>query len=104
LGKNENSDQATIQNLALQDQVNYSTITLAMYQNETLRSELVAIAKTSGDYGNFGLEIWDGLKNGWIILERIIAFVVQLWSVFLIGGILLFVFRRYLRKKPIAVN
>jgi DNA-binding FrmR family transcriptional regulator len=103
LGKNENSDIAAIQNLSLQDQVNYSTITLAMYQNETLHSEMVAIAKTGGDYGNFGLEIWDGIKNGWFILERIIAFVVQLWSVVLIGGIALFVFRRYLNKKKPAI-
>lgn len=101
LGKNENSDNAAIQNLSLQDQVNFSTITLAMYQNETMRSELVAIGKTPGDYGNFGLEIWDGIKNGWFILERLIAFVVQLWSLFVIGGIAIFVFRRYLKKKPI---
>lgn len=102
LGKNEGSDMAAIQNLSLQDQVNFSTITLAMYQNEAVRSELVAIAKTGGDYGSFGLEIWDGVKNGWFILERIIAFFVQLWSLFLIGGLVIFVFRRYLRKKPIA--
>ena len=104
LGKNEESDHAAIQNLSLQDQVNFSTITLAMYQNETVHSEMVAIGKTPGDYGNFGLEIWDGIKNGWFILERMIAFVVQLWSVVLMGGIAFFVFRRYLRKKPISIN
>ncbi|SCX85160.1 DUF4349 domain-containing protein [Flavobacterium caeni] len=104
LGKDEQSDNAAIQNLSLQDQVNFSTITLAMYQNESVRSELVAIAKTPGDYSSFGLEIWDGVKNGWFILERIIAFFVQLWSLFLIGGIAVFVFRRYLRKKPISIS
>ncbi|MFT3795859.1 DUF4349 domain-containing protein [Flavobacterium sp.] len=103
LGKNEDSDQAAIQNLSLQDQVNFSTITLAMYQNESVRSEMVAIASTGGDYGNFGLEIWDGLKNGWFILERLIAFVVQLWSVVLIAGIGIFFFRRYLNKKKPAI-
>jgi len=104
LGKNENSDQAAIQNLSLQDQVNYSTITLAMYQNETLRTEMVAIAKTGGDYGNFGLEVWDGIKNGWFILERLIAFVVQLWSVVLIGGILVLLYRKFLGKKKIVAS
>lgn len=99
LDKNEDSDNAAIENLSLQDQVNYSTITLALYQNESVKREMVAIEKTSGGYGNFGLEIWDGLKNGWFILERIIAFVVQLWSVVLIGGLAVFVFRRYLKKK-----
>lgn len=103
LGKNEASDHAAVQNLSLQDQVNFSTITLAMYQNESVRSEMVAIANTGGDYGNFGLEIWDGIKNGWFILERLIAFVVQLWSVVLIAGIGIFFFRRYLNKKKPAI-
>lgn len=103
LGKNMDSDNAAIENLSLQDQVNYSTITLALYQNESMRQEMVAIGKTSGDYGNFGLEILDGLKTGWYILERIIAFVVQLWSVILIGGIAVFLFRRYLNKKKPAI-
>lgn len=103
LGKNQDSDNAAIENLSLQDQVNYSTITLALYQNESVKHEMVVIEKTSGDYGNFGLEILDGLKTGWYILERIIAFVVQLWSVILIGGIAIFLFRRYLNKKKPAI-
>jgi len=103
LTKNEASDNAAIENLSLQDQVNFSTVTLALYQNGSVRHEMVAIEKTAGDYGNFGLEILDGLKNGWYILERIIAFVVQLWSVILIGGIAIFLFRKYLNKKKPAV-
>lgn len=103
LGKDEQSDQAAIENLSLQDQVNYSTVTLALYQSETMKHEMVAIEKTAGDYGNFGLEILDGLKTGWYILERIIAFVVQLWSVILMGGIAVFFFRRYLNKKKPAI-
>ncbi len=103
LGKNSDSDQAAIENLSLQDQVNYSTITLALYQNESVKREMIAIEKASGGYGNFGLEILDGLKNGWYILERIIAFVVQLWSVILIGGVAIFLFRRYLNKKKPAI-
>lgn len=105
LGRNADIDHAAIENLSLQDQVNFSTITLALYQNESVRSELVAIGKTPGDYGNFGLEIWNGIKNGWFILERIIAFVVQLWSVFLIVGIAVFFIRKHLnRKKPVSIN
>lgn len=103
LGKDEQSDQAAIENLSLQDQVNYSTVTLALYQNESMKHEMLAIEKTAGDYGNFGLEIWDGIKTGWYILERIIAFVVQLWSVILIGGIVVFLFRKYLNKKKPAI-
>lgn len=103
LGKDEQSDQAAIENLSLLDQVNYSTVTLALYQNQTMKHEMVAIEKTAGDYGNFGLEILDGLKTGWYILERMIAFVVQLWSVILIGGIAVFLFRRYLNKKKPAI-
>lgn len=103
LGKDVQSDQAAIENLSLQDQVNYSTVTLALYQNESMRQEMLAIEKTAGDYGNFGLEILDGLKTGWYILERIIAFIVRLWSVILIGGIVIFIFRRWINKKKPAI-
>lgn len=102
LGKDEQSDNAAIENLSLQDQVNYSTVTLALYQNEVLRSEMLAIDQSAGGYGNFGLELWDNAKEGWFILERLIAFVVQLWSVILLGVLAFWIYRRYVMRKTIA--
>ena len=101
LNKKEQSDNARIQNLSMQDQIKYSTITLAIYQNETIKSELVAIEKNNKAYGNFGLEIMDGLKTGWYILASIVAFVVQLWSLVLLALLGIFIYKKFLRNaKP----
>lgn len=97
LNKKEQSDNAKIQNLTMHDQIVYSTVTLAIYQNETIKQELVAIEKDNQAYGNFGLEILDGLKTGFAILASIIAFVVQLWSVILLAILGIFVYRKYLK-------
>ena len=101
LNKKEQSDNARIQNLSMQDQIKYSTVTLAIYQNETIKSELVAIEKNNKAYGNFGLEIMDGLKAGWYILASIVAFVVQLWSLALLALLGIFIYKKFLRNaKP----
>jgi len=97
LNKKQQIDNNKIQNLDMEDKVAYSTVTLAIYQNETVKQELVAVVKNHSDYGNFGLEILDGLKTGWQILASIIAFVVQLWSLILLALLGIFVYRRYLR-------
>jgi len=101
LNKKEQSDNARIQNLSMQDQIKYSTVTLAIYQNETIKSELVAIEKDNKAYGNFGLEIMDGLKTGWFILASIVAFIVQLWSLVLLALLGIFIYKKFLRNaKP----
>jgi len=101
LNKKEQSDNTRIQNLSMQDQIKYSTVTLAIYQNETIKSELVAIEKYNKAYGNFGLEIMDGLKTGWYILASIVAFVVQLWSLVLLALLGIFIYKKFLRNaKP----
>ncbi|GEP50762.1 hypothetical protein FNO01nite_14340 [Flavobacterium noncentrifugens] len=102
LNKKQQSENAKIQNLAMRDQIAYSTITLAIYQNETIKQELVAIEKDNQAYGNFGLEILDGLKTGWSILASIIAFVVQLWSIILLALLGIFIYRKFLKSvKPV---
>jgi len=102
LNKKEQSDNSRIQHLAMQDQISYSTITLAIYQNETVKSELVALDKDHKAYGNFGLEIIDGLKTGWYILASIVAFVVQLWSIILLAILGIFVYKKFLRSAKSA--
>lgn len=99
-GKNENYDQAKLDNLALQDQVAFSTVTLKIYQPETTRKELVASAVTPRP--NMGLQLLDSVKTGWYILESVLAFVVQLWSLALLALLGFVMYRKALRKtKPV---
>lgn len=95
----EANDSKTIENLSIQDQVKFSTITLQLYQNETIKQEITAGEKDSAYYKpNLGIQIIDSLKTGWYILQSILVFLLNLWPFILIsvGGFLLY--KKYGRK------
>lgn len=92
----EANDTKKLENLALQDQVNFSTLTLQIYQRETIKQEIVANEKTYRE--NIGSKILDGLRTGWYMLEGIISFIVQLWSLLLIGIVGYLVYKKYPTK------
>lgn len=94
--KKEANDSKKLENLSLQDQVNFSTITLQIYQRETIKQEIVANEKMYRQ--NIGSKIIDGLRTGWFMLEEIIAFLIQLWSLFLIGIMCFLLYKKYLKK------
>lgn len=96
----EASDNRAIDNLSLQDQVNFSTVTLQLYQNETIKQEISASEKDSNAYKpNLGIQIIDALKNGWYILEAIFVFFLNLWPFILICLGSFFLYRKYIRKQ-----
>ena len=95
----EANDNRTIDNLSLQDQVNFSTVTLQLYQNETIKQEISASEKDSNAYKpNLGIQSIDALKNGWYILEAIFVFLLNLWPFILICLGSFFLYRKYIRK------
>lgn len=97
--KKEQNDNSKLENLSLKDQVNFSTLTLQIYQRETVKQEMVANEKSINAYRpNIGLQIWDSLKTGWYMLEAIIAFIVQLWGIALLGFLALFGYKKFLKK------
>jgi Domain of unknown function (DUF4349) len=83
------SDEAVIKNLSLEDQVNYSTVTLYLYQRETVKKELVANEKSTNAYRP---------HIGWYMLEGIIAFVVQLWALILIAVLGYAAYKKFVKK------
>lgn len=97
--KKEANDNKTIENLSLNDQVNFSTLTINLYQRESIKHELYPSEKSINNYRpNLGLQIWDSLKTGWFMLESIIAFIVQLWAIFLIGYLVWISYEKFLKK------
>jgi len=95
----EANDNRTIDNLSLQDQINFSTVTLQLYQNETIRQEIMAGEKNSNAYKpNLGIQILDSLKNGWYILESVFVFLINLWPFILIGFAGFFLYKKYSKK------
>lgn len=94
--KKEENDNKTIENLSLNDQVNFSTLTLQIYQNESVKQEMIANEKSINAYRpHIGLQIWDSLKTGWFILENIISFIVVLWPFAIIGLLSWFGYKKY---------
>ncbi|MFN7045412.1 MAG: DUF4349 domain-containing protein [Flavobacterium sp.] len=97
--KKEQNDASKLQNLSLQDQVNFSTLTLNIYQDESIKQEMVANEKSINAYlPNIGLQIWDSVKTGWFMLEHIISFVVVLWPFVLIGFLGFLGYKKFLKK------
>ena len=97
--KKEQNDASKLQNLSLQDQVNFSTLTLNIYQDESTKQEMVANEKSINAYRpNIGLQIWDSVKTGWFMLEHIISFVVVLWPFALIGFLGFLGYKKFLKK------
>ncbi|HEX9152853.1 MAG TPA: DUF4349 domain-containing protein [Flavobacterium sp.] len=95
----EQNDSSKIENTSVQDQINFSTIQLQIYQPESLRQEKIANTKDKSDYqANMGIEILDALKNGWSLLKEIIIFIFNIWSILLIGTIGFIVYKKYLHK------
>ena len=99
LGRETESDEAALQNLSLEDQVNFSTVTLYLYQRESVLQEIVANEKSINAFiPHIGLQIWDGLKTGWFMFEAIIAFIVQLWALILLAILGVIGYRRFIKK------
>lgn len=96
----EQNDASKIEKLSLKDQINFSTITLQLYQNQSLKEEVIASIKDSNTYKpNIGIEIIDALKNGWYILQGIIVFFINIWPFILIGTGGYFIYRKYVKKE-----
>ena len=84
--KKEQLDAKKIENLSLRDQVNFSTLTLNIYQRETVRQEKIANTENKMiSRPHLGIKLWDSIKSGWFILEDIISFTIKFWTILLLG-------------------
>lgn len=100
LGRETENDETILQNLSLEDQVNYSTVTLYLYQRESVLQEIVANEKSINAYRpHIGLQIWDSLKTGWFMFEAIVSFIIQLWALLLLAVLGVFAYRKFVKKQ-----
>ena len=96
LNKQEQADQAKISNLSLRDQLNFSTINLIIYQPQTIKHELISNDERKKEYEpGLGTKIVDALLNGWDILEAVLVFIINLWGLILIGGVVFLIYKLY---------
>ncbi|MBW4360997.1 DUF4349 domain-containing protein [Flavobacterium taihuense] len=96
----EQNDNSKLENLSIQDQINFSTLTIQIYQHESVKQEMIANTKDYNYYKpNIGIRIIDSLKTGWYVLLDVIVFIIEIWwfLFIVIGGF--FLYKKYLKKQ-----
>lgn len=95
LNKQEEADNAKVSNLSLADQINFSTITLSIYQRQSVKLELVA----NNTYKpGLGTRLLEAFRQGWDILPDVLIFIVRLWWLIVLGVVVYLIYRIYRRK------
>jgi len=93
------SDEAKLSTLSMKDQINFSTIALAFYQKESIKTDRLANPDNDEYRTGFGVQLIDGLKRGWYILEAIIVFLVNIWTLLLLAAALWLVWKKFKKAK-----
>ncbi|MBI3509649.1 MAG: DUF4349 domain-containing protein [Bacteroidetes bacterium] len=103
LQQQENSDNSLVENLRMQDRIDYSTVTLNIYQPETVRQDLIKREKTVDAYEpSFGNRIGESFGGGWKGLQVFITAIVILWPVWIFGAAFFFGLKYLLNRKRSA--
>jgi hypothetical protein len=80
LDKQEQADNARIDNLSLTDQVKYSTINLSLYQPPVTETSLVYNDKAIKPYEPpFATQLLEALQLGWSFCVTFFLFLIKLW-------------------------
>lgn len=96
----EQNDNSKLENLSIQDQIDFSTLTIQIYQHESVKQEMIANTKDYNYYKpNIGIRIIDSLKTGWYVLLDVIVFIIEIWWLVFIVISLFFLYKKYLKKK-----
>ncbi|QPH41680.1 DUF4349 domain-containing protein [Pedobacter endophyticus] len=87
-----------IENLLIDSRVKFSTITLSFYQDNTIKTMVVANDHIYDYRPAFGKRLWLGIVNGWTIFKEIILALANLWMLILVAFGLYFAIRYGIKK------
>jgi hypothetical protein len=99
--KGQIAENAHMANQRLQDQIDFSTVNLIIYQRQQVKHWMIANEKNIDEYKpGFGRKVVDSLKFGWKVLESVLVFIVKLWGLILLllAGYILIARYGYLLK------
>lgn len=103
LSAQADADAAKIERLMMLDKVEYSTVTIDIYQNSEVEYEKVANQNKDLFTPRFGNRLWNSIKVGFIIIEELFLFLVKMWGLIVVGLIIFiltkFIIRRYKKKQ-----
>lgn len=103
LSAQADADAAKIERLMMLDKVEYSTVTIDIYQNSEVRYEKNANQNKDLFTPGFGERLWSSIKVGFIIIEELFLFFVKMWGLIVVGLIIFiatrFIIKRYKKKQ-----
>ena len=95
LNKQESSDEKEIESYDLADQINYSTITIELYQAPQINSYLKANLIPASVYEPpFTEQVKTAFIHGLVILKTCLIFVINYWGLFLFLFLLFILFKK----------
>jgi hypothetical protein len=86
----EQKNNAQLDNLKLNDQINYSNISLYLYQNQTVQHEMVSNNRTEAFEPSFFFKLWESIKIGWHSFTSFILSLTKIWIFILVAGVMYF--------------
>lgn len=93
-----------IENMLIDNKVQYSTITLNFYQDNTVKSILIGNDDLYSYRPNFFTRLGLSFQNGWYIFKEFILVAINLWVWILIGVAAYFSFKYYRKRKVANAN
>jgi len=87
-----------IENYELQDRIDFSSITLDVYQANSVFQEKVKNTRLYKYQPNFWQRAWEAIQTGWNIVLTIIIGLIYLWPLYLLAVIIYFGIKT-IRKK-----
>jgi hypothetical protein len=87
-----------IENYELQDRIDYSTLTLDIYQANSVYQQRVENTKLYEFQPNFWQKAWEAIRTGWNAILIVIIGLLYLWPLYLLA-ILVYYGIKFFRKK-----
>ncbi|PXV64681.1 uncharacterized protein DUF4349 [Dysgonomonas alginatilytica] len=96
----EETDKTKLAEYEINDQVEYSIITIKLYQSTSVYKEKVLREKPVEEYqASLSEKAKDSLYNGWIIISSLFIFLLNIWPLIIIGVIAAVLYFKYKKKK-----
>ena len=84
----------------IKDQIEYSTITIRLYQNTINYQEKVLRENPTEEYNpSLGEQAIEALYNGWTIISVLFIFLLNIWSIILIAVLAWILYSKYKKRK-----
>lgn len=93
-----------IENMQIDSRVKFSTITLNFYQDNTVKTMIVANDNLYDYRPAFVNRLWLGIVNGWTIFKEIIIAISNLWMLILVGFAVFFTIKYFIRRNKLTTE